>query len=75
MSGGVVLIIVAGVVLVLGTVAALAWWALADVLFPGTARKTGQSILRRKRRGEPPADAVVVRMDDAGPAPAQEGPH
>lgn len=66
-SGVTLLLVVAGIVLVLGTIAALVWWGLADAMFPGTTRKTGQAIFRRKSRRAPPADAVVVRFDENTP--------
>jgi hypothetical protein len=71
-SGLTILLVVTGIVLVLGTVAALVWWALADAMFPGTSRKTGQAIFRRKGKA-PPRDAVVVRFDEP-PAPGPTPP-
>ena len=72
-SGVTLLLVVTGIVLVLGTVAALGWWALADYFFPGTSRKTGQAIFRRKAKAPPRDGAVVVRVDDP-PAPPAGGP-
>ena len=41
---GIILIVIA-VMLVVGTLFAVIWWHMADILFPGTAKKTGQTIL------------------------------
>ena len=59
-----VIFIVIGVMLVVGVVFALIWWQMADVLFPGTARKTGQRILGKDKRGAPPPQAKVIRSQD-----------
>lgn len=66
-----IVFIVIGVMLVVGVVFALIWWHLADVLFPGTARKTGQRILGHEddRKGPPPG-AKVIKFDDDGSATA-----
>jgi hypothetical protein len=70
-SGLTLLLVVTGIVLVLGTVAALVWWTMADWMFPGTSRKTGQAILRKLgKREKPPAEkAVVVRFDEPPDSP------
>jgi hypothetical protein len=39
-----VILITAGIMVVLGSVVALIWWRLADSMFPGASRKTGQQI-------------------------------
>jgi hypothetical protein len=63
---GSIVFIVIGVVLVGGTIAAVIWWQLADVLFPGTARKTGQTILggKKKPEGPPPGATVIKGFDE-----------
>lgn len=61
-----VIFLVIGVMLVVGVVFAVIWWQLADVLFPGTAKKTGQKILPlgddEAPKGPPPG-ATVIRFD------------
>jgi hypothetical protein len=61
-----VVYIVIGVMLVVGVVFAVVWWQLADVLFPGTTKKTGQRILpmRDDQPKGPPPGAKVIRFDD-----------
>ena len=56
-------------VLVMGTVFALVWWRLADVIYPGTDRKTGQRIGRGKRRrsAAAPGAKVVTGFDEPRP--------
>ena len=39
-----IIIIAIVVMLVIGITAALIWWHMADVLYPGTDKKTGQRI-------------------------------
>lgn len=66
------LFIVIAVMLVGGTVAAVAWWQLADYFFPGTARKTGQRILGRddpKPAGPPPSATIVRGFDEPAEKP------
>jgi flagellar basal body-associated protein FliL len=59
------IIIFAVIVVILGSIIALVWWHLADVVFPGTAEKTGQRIFRfGKRAKEPPAKARVIEFDE-----------
>ncbi len=60
------LYVVIGIMLVGGTIAAVVWWTMADVLFPGASRKTGQRILGsdRKPSGPPPGATVVKDFDD-----------
>ena len=60
-----IVFIVIGAMLVVGVVFALIWWQMADVLFPGTAEKTGQRILggRDEPKGPPPG-AKVIKFDD-----------
>ena len=64
---GIILIVIA-VMLVFGTIFAVIWWHMADVLFPGTAKKTGQTILRG-RSDKPhtphPGATVIKSFDDA----------
>ena len=54
------------IVLVMGTVFALVWWRLADVIYPGVDEKTGQRIGRRKRRreGAAPGAKVVTGFEE-----------
>jgi hypothetical protein len=66
-SGVTLLLVVTGIVLVLGTVAALVWWTAADYFFPGTSRKTGQRILPGKSRRAAPGEPTVVRFDEPPP--------
>ena len=61
-----VILVVIGVMLVVGVVFALIWWQMADVLFPGTTKKTGQRILGGgddQPKGPPPG-AKVIRFDE-----------
>ena len=46
--------------LTVAVVAALIWWHMADVLYPGTDKKTGQRIFR-KRGGTEHTGATVVK--------------
>jgi hypothetical protein len=64
---GWLIIIFAIIAVALGSVIALVWWHLADVLFPGTAEKTGQRIFRRRREREPRQDAVVIDYSKSPP--------
>ena len=67
-----ILLIVISVMLVVGTIFAVIWWHMADVLFPGTAKKTGQTILRTKAdkpHGPPPGATVIKSFDDAPQPP------
>jgi hypothetical protein len=65
--------IIVGVIalmLVIGTVFAVVWWRLAEVIYPGTDQKTGQRIGRGRRRppGAVAPDAkVVTGFDDPRP--------
>ena len=69
------LIVVIVVMLVVGTIAAVVWWQMADVLFPGTARKTGQTILggKKKQEGPPPGATVIKGFDDTAPPNGAKG--
>ncbi len=60
------LYVVIGIMLVGGTIAAVVWWQMADVLFPGASRKTGQRILGGddKPSGPPPGATVIKGFDD-----------
>lgn len=64
MRSGSIIVLVIAVMLVVGVVFALVWWQMADVLFPGTARKTGQRILGRGKGKAPSPEATVVRGFD-----------
>ena len=70
-----VIFIVIGIMLVVGVVFAVAWWQMADVLFPGTARKTGQTILggKKKAEGPPPGATVIKDFDRSEPPPEGSG--
>lgn len=58
------LITMAVIVLVGGTLVCLGWWKLADRWFPGVSRKTGQEIrLRRRHDGADPAAGATVIKD------------
>ena len=65
--------IIVGVIvlmLVIGTVFAVVWWRLAEVIYPGTDEKTGQRIgrgQRRPRRTTAPDAKVVTGFDDPRP--------
>jgi hypothetical protein len=61
-----VILVVIGVMLVVGVVFALIWWQMADVLFPGTAKKTGQRILGGgdDRPKGPPPGAKVIKFEE-----------
>ena len=65
MGHGVILVVVA-VMLVVGVVFALIWWQLADAVFPGATRKTGQRILPlgEDEPKVPPPGATVIRADE-----------
>jgi len=67
---GIILIVIA-VMLVFGTIFAVIWWHMADVLFPGTAKKTGQTILggKAKPHGPPPGATVIKSFDDSPKPP------
>lgn len=69
MNIGWLIIIFAVLAVVLGSVIALVWWHLADVIFPGTAEKTGQRIFRigRKPPEAPPPAKVVDFKDEFAP--------
>jgi hypothetical protein len=70
-----VIFVVIAIMLVVGVIFAVIWWHLADVLFPGTAKKTGQKILPLGEDGSakgPPPGAKVIRFDEtpsASPKP------
>ncbi|MEX2219612.1 MAG: hypothetical protein WD749_12735 [Phycisphaerales bacterium] len=63
--------IIAAIMLVVGSAAALIWWRLADSLFPGASRKTGQSITLARGQAPPRAGppAQVVKGFDNPAAP------
>ena len=66
-----IIIIVIAVMLIVGTIFAMIWWHMADVLFPGTAKKTGQTILGGKsgKPSTPPPGATVIKTFDDPPKP------
>jgi hypothetical protein len=51
--------IIAAIMLVVGSGAALIWWRLADSLFPGATEKTGQRIGPGGKRGRPVSGTVI----------------
>ena len=64
------LYVVIGIMLVGGTIAAVVWWTMADVLFPGASRKTGQRILGSDKKPDgPPPGATIVKGFDDDPKP------
>ena len=67
-----IVLVVIGIMLIVGVTAAVIWWTMADVLFPGTSRKTGQTILgrggaKKKPEGPPPGATVVKDFDQGKP--------
>ena len=67
-----VAIVVILIVVVGGAIVAIGWWQLADKLFPGTARKTGQGLPRP--RPDRKAGAVVISGFDASKPEQGDGP-
>ena len=65
-----VVFLVIAIMLVVGVVFALAWWQMADVLFPGTARKTGQRIFGGRKDQSPPPGATVIKGFDSQEPPS-----
>lgn len=65
MNAVVIIGIVVAVMLIAGVFFALVWWQMADVVFPGAAKKTGQRILGKDADAKPgpPPGATVVRFD------------
>ena len=64
-----VIIAVVLIMLVIGTLFAVAWWWLADFIFPGTSEKTGQRIIRARKGAPTPPDAKVITDFDQPPPP------
>ena len=65
--------IIAAIMLVVGSGAALIWWRLADSLFPGATQKTGQRIGIAGKRQQPTAGTVIRGFESSSgepPAPA-----
>lgn len=56
-----IIVIAIVVMLVVGVVAALIWWHMADVLYPGTDKKTGQRIFRQRKAAAANPNATVVK--------------
>ncbi|MBX3376119.1 MAG: hypothetical protein KF678_03850 [Phycisphaeraceae bacterium] len=56
-----IILIAIVVMLTIGVLAALIWWHMADVLYPGTDKKTGQRIFRKKSGRTVDPNAVVVK--------------
>jgi hypothetical protein len=56
-----IIVIAVVVMLAIGITAALIWWHMADVLYPGTDKKTGQRIFGKggvRSRANPNATVV-----------------
>lgn len=72
-----VILIVALIMLAIGTTAALIWWRLAESMFPGAGRSTGQVIgLRRQPRK--PGGVVISGFEHSSPPtgePPPQPPH
>ncbi len=65
-----IIVIAIGVMLTIGVVAALIWWHMADVLYPGTDKKTGQRIFGKGgESGTAHPGATVVKGFEEPPAP------
>lgn len=65
-----VLLIVASIMLVVGTVVALVWWKLADRIFPGASRSSGQQIkLGRDGKATPQGPPPTVIRGYGDPPP------
>lgn len=62
-----IILIAVVVMLVIGITAALIWWQMADVLYPGTDKKTGQRIFG-KGGGTAHPNATVVKGFEEPPA-------
>ena len=74
MSGNsTIILIVIGIMLFVAVTSALIWWHLADIMYPGTDRKTGQRIFKKRSR-QVNSSATVVTGFDAPPA-ADSLPH
>lgn len=63
MSGNVIIFIVIGIMLFVAVTAALIWWHLADIMYPGTDRKTGQRIFKKRGRQVNSSATVVTGFD------------
>ena len=68
-----IILIAIVVMLTIAVVAALIWWHMADVLYPGTDKKTGQRIFGKGGMGGGGAsanpNATVVKGFEEPPAP------
>jgi flagellar basal body-associated protein FliL len=63
-----IIIIAIVVMLTIAVVAALIWWHMADVLYPGTDKKTGQRILGKSGGARANPNATVVKGFEEPPA-------
>jgi flagellar basal body-associated protein FliL len=63
-----IIVIAIVVFLAIAVIAALIWWHMADVLYPGTDKKTGQRIFGKGERGAANPGATVVRGFEEPPA-------
>jgi hypothetical protein len=74
-----VVAVTALIMLCVGSTAALIWWRLADSMFPGASRKTGQEIRlggKSAGTGRPGEGAQVIHGFDEpkGPGEGESGP-
>lgn len=58
-----IILVVIGIMLVVAVTAALIWWHLADIMYPGTDKKTGQRIFKKRGREVNPSATVVTGFD------------
>jgi len=66
---GRVIAITALVMLAVGSTAALIWWSLADAIFPGASRRTGQHIRFGRGEGAKGSEGARVIRGFEGPGP------
>ncbi len=68
MSGNsTIILVVVGIMLFVAVTAALIWWHLADIMYPGTDKKTGQRIFKKRGREINPSATVVTGFDSPTP--------
>lgn len=74
MSGqSTIILVVIGIMLFVAVTSALIWWHLADIMYPGTDKKTGQRIFKKRGREVNSSATVVTGFDT--PAAAEPPPH
>jgi len=59
-----IIIIAIVIMLAVGVIAALIWWHMADVLYPGTDKKTGQRIFGKGGSAANPGATVVKGFEE-----------